>query len=277
MKKILVPVDFSNYSEYALEVAASIARKQNAQILVMHMIGLSQAVVSGEVLQMPEIMYYMKLAKQRFKTFLDKEYLKGLQVAEMVQNYKIFSEINVVAQEHDIDLIVMGSHGSKGLSEFFIGSNTEKVVRTSTTPVLIIKERITDFNIKNVTFALDFKEENKTAFKKAEQLFKIFGANMHLLYVNLPSENFKSTQQIEDKIKEFIDALPPESKFDVTDVTVVNDFLVENGIFSFSKKIEADAIAMPTHGRRGLAHFFNGSLSEDIANHAKLPVITFKI
>ena len=61
------------------------------------------------------------------------------------------------------------------------------------------------------------------------------------------------------------------------DVHYVSDYTVEDGILNFSNKVGADLIAMPTHGKKGLAHFFEGSVGEDVANHATLPVITFKV
>lgn len=91
MKKILVPVDFSEHSEYALEVAASIAKQNDAELLVVHMMGLSESVVNkNESKEIMEAMYYMKLAQKRFANFLDKDYLKGLKVTDMVHNYKVF-------------------------------------------------------------------------------------------------------------------------------------------------------------------------------------------
>ncbi|MFT4830588.1 MAG: nucleotide-binding universal stress UspA family protein, partial [Psychroserpens sp.] len=124
MKKLLVPVDFSKFSEYALEVAASLAKRYNAEITVFHMLGISESVfVANEAAEMAEAKYYMNMAKDKFTTFLDKGYLKGIKITEVIQNYKVFSEINELAKEMDIDLIIMGSHGSKGFSEFFVGSN----------------------------------------------------------------------------------------------------------------------------------------------------------
>ncbi len=57
----------------------------------------------------------------------------------------------------------------------------------------------------------------------------------------------------------------------------MSDYTVEKGVLNFANKIGADLIAVATHGRTGIAHFFEGSISEDIANHAVLPVMTFKI
>ncbi len=278
MKKILVPVDFSDHSEYALEVAATLAKKYDAEIVALHMMGLSEAVFTkDESQEVAEAVYYMKLAQKRFQDFLDKEYLEGIQVTETVQNYKVFSEINDVAHEHDVDLIIMGSHGASGLKEVFVGSNTEKVVRTSSIPVLVIKEQITDFKAKNVVFACDFKTESIGAYINAMNLFKALEANIHLLYINLPSERFMSSNQMEERVNDFIYVADQGNMSNLEKVTYQSDFTVEDGVFNYSKKVNADVIAIPTHGRKGLAHFFSGSIGEDIANHAVLPVMTFKI
>ena len=115
MKTILVPIDFSDYSEHALEVAAKIAKRHGASLVALHMMGLSQAVLTKDDSQeVFEAMYYMKLADKRFEEFLDRDYLKGLEIQTTVQNYKLFHEIDSVAQEFNADLIVMGSHGSRG-------------------------------------------------------------------------------------------------------------------------------------------------------------------
>jgi len=278
MKKILVPIDFSEYSEYALQVAADIAKKQHAEIIVLHMLGLSEAILTkDEAQEAAEAIYYLKLAEKRFKTFLDKEYLKGIKITETVQNYKIFSEINEVANENEIDLIVMGSHGSSGLSEVFVGSNTEKVVRTSDIPVLVIKNQIDEFDLKEVVFACDFKMENIRAYHNANRLFNLFNATVHMVYVNLPGDRFRNSNQIEERVKEFLFKADSGNLENFDKVVVQNDYSVESGIFNYCQKINADVIAIPTHGRRGLSHFFNGSIGEDIANHSNKPVITFKI
>ena len=98
MKKIVVPVDFSQHSEFAMEVAANIAKKQNAEIIAVHMMGLSDAVVTrDESKEVFEAMFYMRLAEKRFAEFLNKDYLEGIKVTDAVHNYKIFSELNDVA------------------------------------------------------------------------------------------------------------------------------------------------------------------------------------
>ncbi|MDX1769639.1 MAG: universal stress protein [Arenibacter troitsensis] len=274
MKHILVPVDFSNHSAYALEAAAGIAKQQNAEITVLHMLGISEAAFAEEEFsEYEEAKYFMGLAKKKFRTFLDKPYLKDITIHKIVQNYKVFSELNNVAKEQNIDLIVMGSHGSTGFNEIFVGSNTEKVVRTSNVPVLVIKEPNSNFTINNILFACSFSEDMIPAFKNVKLMAKEFSAQLKLIYINTPYQDFLSTPEGEDRIAKFMwKAGDTQSK-----VEIYNDRSVENGILNFSKTEKFDLLALPTHGRKGLSHFLLGSIGEDIANHARLPVMTFKI
>ncbi len=274
MQNILVPIDFSEPSADALEVAAKIAKTQNAGITVLHMLGLSEAVLTkDESQEYEEAKYYMGLARKRFQTFLDKPYLKGVKIKEIVQNYKIFKELNQVAREHNIDLIVMGSHGTSGFDELFVGSNTEKVVRTSEVPVLVIKMSNPDFKINNILFACDFKEEAILAYKKAKAFAEIFSAKLELIYVNVPYDDFIGNIEIEERIEKFFFKAGEKEK----KVMIYSDYSVEQGLMNYSKKKDFDILAIPTHGRKRLSHFLLGSIGEDIANHASLPVLTFKI
>jgi nucleotide-binding universal stress UspA family protein len=242
------------------------------------MLGLSEAIFTkDETQEFMEAQYYMKLAKKRFNTFLDKPFLKGIKVFETVQNYKDFNEINEIVKEQEIDLVVMGSHGASGLSGLFVGSNTEKVVRTCEVPVLVIKKRRENFNIKEAVFACDFEVENITAYNRAIKFFKMLDANVHLVYVNRPNQYFKNNVEINEQIELFMSVAHHGDNTREGKVTILNDYSIEEGIYNYAKTVDANIIALPTRGRKGLAHFFKGSIGEDIANHADLPVITFKI
>ncbi len=277
MKTILVPVDFSKHSEYALEVAASLAKKQNAEIIVLHMMGLNESFLTkDEKQEVFNAIYFMKLTKQKFDELLNKDFLKGIEVKEVVKTHKVFSEINEIAKEYEADLIVMGSHGAAGIKEVFVGSNTEKVVRTADLPVLVIKERITDFKIDDAVFVTDFNIETLNSFIKARNFFKVFNVEPKILFVNIP-EKFLSTSEMELKAYNFLIDAGMDNKEFKKNVIFYDDYTAERGIYNFCNEAEMDAIAIPTHGRKGLGHFFLGSVGENVANHASIPVITFKI
>jgi len=277
MKKIIVPIDFSEYSEYALRTAAKLAKKNNSEILALHMLEMSDALLTKtDTQQQQKAIFFLKLVEQRFNTFLDKPYLKDIPVIPIIKHFKVFSEVNDVAKENDVDLIVMGSHGSSGFKEFFVGSNTERVVRNADIPVLVVKHDVATIDFGTVVFATNFDEENVRPYLNASKMFDVLGTKLILLYVNLPNEHFKSSVEIEKQIAEFL--LVADGNLDkMDDVAYQADYSVEQGVINYSNKVGADLIAIPTHGRKGVSHFFTGSIGEDIANHSSLPVITFKI
>ena len=274
MNKILVPTDFSEQAGNALKVAAMIAKAQNAEIYLLHMmeIPLQQTDQGSAQSDIPETLFFMKLAQKRFANLLAEDYLEGITVHETLKADITFNEIKDACKEFDIDLIVMGSHGASGLTEMFIGSNAEKVVRTSDVPVLVIKNEHTSFDVTDFVFASDFKNDNKETYKKAVKFAKMFGSKIHLLLV-ITSTNLMTTYEAKTRIKDFIDG----QDFDNYTTTIHNDHTVEHGILNFAEDINADLIGISTHGRQGISHFLNGSISEDLVNHAKRPVITFKI
>jgi nucleotide-binding universal stress UspA family protein len=274
MKKILIPTDFSKNAEYALKVAAQIAKKNNGEIILLHMLELpnqgSDAVVSGK--SIPEIMFFKNAAMNKLEDLMDADYLKGIPVSEIIQFELAFDGILNISKKNDVDLIVMGSHGASGFKEMFIGSNAEKVVRNSEIPVLIIKEENDNFEVNDFVFASDFSEEIKKPFEKVVAVAEKFGAKLHVVTINTPS-NFKPTAVSESITHNFL----ANFKSDAIVTHIYNDTSIEGGVLNFANSINADLIGMSTHGRKGLSHFLNGSISEDLVNHSVRPVITFKI
>ena len=220
----------------------------------------------------PELMFFKNAAIEKLEDLMEEDYLDGITVSEVIQFEMAFDGIMKISQKNDVDLIVMGSHGANGFKEMFIGSNAEKVVRNSDVPVLIIKKEQNDFQVNDFVFASDFADEIKKPFQKVVGFANKFDATLHLVMINTPN-NFKSTAEAEDIMKKFVS----EFKVNKYETHLYSDTNVEKGILNFSNSIDADLIGMSTHGRKGLAHFFNGSISEDLVNHASRPVVTFKI
>jgi len=274
MKRILIPIDFSEYSENALKVAAQIARKNNSEVILLHILELPQqsSDVFGSGASIPEIMFYKETIISKLEKLMDADYLQGLNVSEALEFKKVADGILDSSTTNNADLIVMGSKGTSGFEELLVGSNTEKVVRLSEIPVLVIKKTDKEFKAQNFVFASDFSTNSKEPFKKVLEFAKIFNSKLSLLMICTPY-NFKTTAESEKIIADFV------ADFDIKNYTthIYNDTNVEKGILNFAKNTNADLIGLCTHGRTGLTHFLNGSISEDIANHAIRPIITFKI
>lgn len=273
MKRILVPTDFSIQAENALKVASQIARKNNSEIYLEHSLSMPSHLNDvGQSGTLPESLYFIKLAQNEFEKILLRPYLSDIAVSHAIGHGEIYNDIKQTVAEKEIDLIVMGSHGLSGFKEMFIGSNTEKVVRTSNIPVLVIKNDHSHFEISDFVFATDFSDECRKPFDEARRFAKDVGAKIHLLYVNTPS-GFKTSSEANQMMRRFVKGVDSE---DYT-LNIYNDSSVEKGILGFAREHNAQLVGMSTHGRKGIAHFFNGSISEDLVNHANMPVITFKI
>ena len=179
MKTILVPTDFSQYALYALKVAASIAKKIKAEINLVHSCNL-YTVGKGQ--------YYVtynqeavKIANEQFDKLVKLDFLKGISIKKhILTNLSIWQALKE-KKFKDTDLIVMGSHGTSGHSDFFIGSNTDKIVRLSDAPVLTIKNEIEDFKIKKMVFASNFFEESCQVFEKIKFFADLYKSHIDLL------------------------------------------------------------------------------------------------
>ena len=177
MKKILVPIDFSKPSEYASKIAAKIAKKTNATIYLIHLIELpkgSMDMGAGSNYSIPESMLYLRKIREKILQFKENIFSKDINVEYFIKLNNPFKGIQKYAEKIDADLIIMGSKGHSIFEEVMIGSNTEKVVRSSKRPVIVVKRDVKKFKLKNLVFASNFKEENKEVFGKSFHFANIF-------------------------------------------------------------------------------------------------------
>lgn len=277
MKNILVPCDFSEQSVNAFRFALDVARQSKGKVHLVHVIELP--VVHDSVF-MPVLSFEEVFIKE-LKEKAEKEFSKltgkyGDDTVKVTHHVLFGSTFRMLADyintEH-IDLVIMGTKGATGAREILVGSNTEKVVRRSPVPVIAVKKYVAPDTIKNIVFpnTLDTeKQENLVTKVKALQDF--FKAKLHIVWINTPT-NFTpdrvTVQRLEAFAKRFM--------FKNYTVNVYNDPYEEAGIINFTHSINADMIAMGTHGRKGLAHVLAGSIAEEVVNHVDCPIWTYSL
>lgn len=252
MKRILVPTDFSACALDALKVAAKLATQTGATIDLVH---IDKNSSDEKMKQLEEL------------THLD--FLKDVTTDKHVlANSNHLVELNLAKKT---DLIVMGTHGTTNWKEDAKGSNAAQIILSAKVPVLVTKVG-QQLNLNDIVFASSFDAESEKPFQILKSLLQLPNSTLHLLFVIQPSF-FSTTAAAEGKMEEFAKKM----KLENYTINVYNDKTVEDGIHNFSKKINADLITMETHGRSGLAHFFSGSIAEDVVNHAELPVLCIRI
>ncbi len=143
LHRILVPTDFSKFSQHALTYAAAFAEKFGAELYLLHVVQ-DLALVIPEVIPIeppltPSVQQLTTAVQSAFDRVIEENRLQGLTLHREVREGTPFYEIIRYAREATIDLIVMGTHGHTGLAHVLLGSVTEKVVRKAPCPVLTVR------------------------------------------------------------------------------------------------------------------------------------------
>lgn len=276
MKKILVPTDFSEYALNAAKLAAHIAKKFDARIYFLHVVSMpvyETGIIPGQSRQdIAEGLFILKKVKMDFQNLLSQDFLKGVNVAKAIQYDGVYESIVSQAKEHDIDLIVMGTHGSSGyVNDFFIGSNTDKIVRLSETPVITIRDEVSNPKFDKIVFASDFGDGIAKSFRRVAEIADKLKAKVELVRI-ITRDDFYYTGPMLDAM----DVFAQDNGLANYECHVYAAESVQIGINEFSKRVNADMVTTVTYGRRGLARLFNGSVTSDVMKSSPLPVMTIR-
>jgi len=281
MTKVLVPFDFSEQAQYALDFTTALAETvDNVQIEVLHVMEIPPLDTMGTMgggVEYPDYenqIYFIELTKVKKKQMaeLEEKYAdKSFSLNTKVVFGNAYQGISQSISDENPDIVVMGSKGASGIEEVLIGSNTEKVVRNSKCPVLTIKSPVKPEDVDKIVFASDFRDDSDETVKNIKSLQKLFNAELYLVNVNTPG-SFETTRDSISRIKHFV----KKYEFENVKAEIYNSTSEESGIIEFAEDIDAEMIAMATHGHTGFLHLITGSIAEDVVNHAKRMVWTFR-
>jgi nucleotide-binding universal stress UspA family protein len=281
MKKILVPTDFSKPAQIAVDVAADIAKKSNAEVILLHVIEEASSTsfnIVGEVsadsaADWDDKIFTMKLierAKKQMAKIVEDTKAAGVKVRQELRMGTPFHGMRAIITEQKVDLVVMGTAGHSKLEEMIIGSNTEKVVRHSNCPVLTVHKKPAKSDFKNIVYATGMSKDEEVFSRIIRRTQQVYDSTVHLVRINTPG-NF----QRDTVVKKYMNDFAKKLQLKNYTINVFNDLTEEEGIVYFADSINADMIAMATHGRTGFAHVLAGSIAEDVVTHSKRPVLTF--
>lgn len=151
MEKILVPVDFSDYSKHALRYAVNFAQQFNAELILISVIEpmIYPADFSMGQVAIPATDHNLsERVEEELKNLDEKEIAGKVKSRRIIKSGKPFYEINETAREEDVDLIIIATHGHTGVEHLLFGSTAEKVVRKAPCPVLSLREPIKGFRFE---------------------------------------------------------------------------------------------------------------------------------
>ena len=279
MFKILVPTDFSKCAGHAMNVALQIAQKLHGEIHLYHRTDIPhnwQQLNEEEKNCFPKVKANISHTQHQLQA-LEHQIEVNYPQVKIVSSFSyghLLNNILAYADTYEIDLIVMGSHGASGVSEWLIGSNTQKIVRLAPCPVLTIKHPIQKMNFKHIAFASNFDVDLKPAFRKLIEFARLLDAQLHLITID--TYNFyKEPQYVVYKSMEEFKAMCKD-KVKCT-LHYEQAFSPLKGLEDFSQKNDIQVLSMATHGRKYLARAIMGSLTETVVNHLNLPVLSINL
>jgi nucleotide-binding universal stress UspA family protein len=271
MKKILVPTDFSPCADHAVAVALEIAKKAGSEIDFLHLFPET----SGSMHTLPresQLTHHREqdaalgLAKSSLDELVTRAEKMGVRAKPVLVMDKGVDKIENYIKPLEIGLVVMGSHGASGIRELIVGSHTQRVVRHSSIPVLVVKYKPDPVEFSNILFASTFHEDPAPHMDCLIRFARLWNSTIHLLYIGLEKDK-QSKAQVEEKMNAL------SSRF--TDVKFTQNFITTNdpewGIKHAARDIKPDVIGITTDITVG-ALLFNHSLAENLVNHEEIPV-----
>ncbi len=275
MKEILVPTDFSEQAEGALRFAQQAAQSLGAEICLFHTINMPH-LFSSFYLDNTTAAQITKQARESTleeMELLKKKYSYGaINIKTKVFIGSVIEGIEDYLAENEPEMIVMGTNGASGIREMFIGSNCEKVVRIANCPVFSLPNHQSFKGIRDIVIPTDMVDISEHYFEELLKIHNMFNATLHFVWINTPHV-IENEEIAKARLQSYVDHIG------ITDYTISirRDIMADAGILRFTDEIGADLIAMATHGNRGIAHLFSGSLAEDIVNHSLIPVWTYNL
>lgn len=274
IKKILVPTDFSEAGEMALEHAGKLAKLCNAEICLLHVIELYPYMYNAyepTVMVMDTDVMEEKETKELITLARKVRAAHGVVVYQSIRRGKIKSEIIEAVKEEDIDLIVMSTHGAQGFREFFLGSNSQKVVQGSPCPVITIPPGVTKLDFKRIVMPIDNTLHSRQKVDHVIALAKMYGSTVNVLGL------------IDDEVDPKRFAIKMESVEKALSHAGI-DYLVEKrnsenfGLetMEYAEDKDADLIAIMTDHESHTGSMLMGALAKQIVNHSSIPVLSIR-
>lgn len=275
IKRILIPMDFSETGQLALEHGAFMASLFKADLYLLHVM---------ELFEYPYTLYdpllIVPLDNDEFQKNITKSMEEeaqkirtqhGLNVIPIVTRGRVVTEIVETAKSNNIDLIVMGTHGAKGFEEFFIGSNAHRTVTVSPCPVITIQTQTQKKGFTNIVAPFDNTLHSRQKVDHLVLLAKQHGAFVHILGL-MTEDDDKNKFMI--KIESIEEALK-HAKISY-ECKIVRGANLAIEAMNYSNQVKGDLIITMTDHESHLNGIFLGAFAKQIINHSKIPVMSIR-
>lgn len=276
LKKILVPVDFSETGMLALEHASFIARLAKADLMLLHVLPIQEYhfEIPEPVMRIDNHDEVNRVVEQKLAETV--EHVRdnyGCVAKSLSARGKVATEIMQVAEEEKADLIVMGTHGASGFEEFFLGSNAHKVVTIAPCPVITVQTHAKKLGFSNIVLPIDRTVHSREKVETAIKIGELFSSKIHIVGLLEHTEDHENEklQIVLDQVQHAIERHGlPFSRTTVKGTNLASEAL------KYSAQVNGDLIVIMTEHESALTGIFLGNRAKQIVNHSRIPVLSIK-
>lgn len=282
IKNILFPTDFSESSRAALPFARLVAQAYGATILLAHAISPEphQAVVFDRVPACDDVVW--QGARLKLTNFGGDEAFAGLQCKFLVEEGYLSDVIPELIHDHQVDLVILGTHGRQGLGRFVFGSGAEQIYRAATCPVLTVGPKVhppAEWKLRSIVCALDISENPEAALRYALSLAEENESRITFLEA-IPLVPFQYRAKEEERARRAMENLiPPHASDWCTPEMVFRSEYRGEAILQVAHTKEANLIVMSVHqaSAAALSSHLPWPIASEVLSRAECPVLTVRI
>ncbi len=271
MKKILVPTDFSENAGNALNYAIELAKKENAEIILLHV--YHPTLVAPYLDVMPDVDAIME--EERWLNKLRSLQTKIEHAGEIESSIVARLDLAVdgivsEAEDRNVDLIVMGTRGVNGLKEIFLGSNTARVAERAHCPVIAVPEGASYQHLKKIAYACNYRQIDIEAIQKLVEMARPLNAQVNILHVYNPDST-----HAKEEMERFIREAEKQLIYENLSYELIEGEDIEERLEQYLETEAADLLVLSTHERNLRDKLFGNSITQKLVYHSKVPVMAF--
>ncbi|NBV13067.1 MAG: universal stress protein [Sphingobacteriia bacterium] len=272
LKKIIVPVDFSAFSQYPLETAIHFAQLKQAEIVLLHV--LEEPSLPLRLISSTDMEDMRDRAQKLMSQLTSKLGASEVEVSTMIKVGKPHKAIVEAAKEISPWAIFMSTHGASGIQEYLVGSNASRVIRAASCPVISFRNPHPRDSFRNILLPLDLTKETREKIAFAVEFSEYFGAKINVISVlqTTDVEIRNRLQQQLDKVEEFF----MNKEIQVSARLLLSEAPISDVVVKYGEEIGADLLMIMTQQELKIKEHFMGSTAEHIVNHSNIPVISIR-
>ncbi len=280
MKTLLISTDFSKTATHAAAYGYNLARQIKANVILSNAVIVPAEIPQAGVVVWPMEEYNILMEDS------DNE-LKSLRMELESKNsgdgfnptVKIINEtgrltdvVNVIVKEHEVDMVIMGTHAEDGLSTLILGNHIRQMVDSSVKPLLVVPQTAHLTSVKKIAFATDFKQPEKDL----ESIYNLVPfarlLNAEILITHVNREKYQP-DDYQNWLKQFLTDLSNKADYPHIYYRIIKDSNTESGLDWLCKHGYIDMLAMVHRTHGFFDRLLNGSHTQKMASHITIPLL----